>query len=521
MAIADQISPALEIPGAPGRLGQPSSHPDSMHSRRMQFLAATVLFLSYAYFFSGAGWNQDTRFDLTRALVEQHSVIIDSFQANTGDKSFRDGHYYCDKAPGLSLAAVPVWAVVRAFIRAEGKNPSYPPAVRHGMYVSTLITVALPTVLALSLLFSIAIEMGVSIDAAAFALLAVGLGTPLWCYSALFWGHAAAGAFLVFAFAAARKLAKPDCSHPLWFALLVGLAGGCATLIEYPAGPPAAILAGYALLNAWQARPGKILHVAAAIFAGAMACVAVLCAYNRVAFGSIFALSYQYNPDVTQLMQRGFLGVTYPKPAVLFQLLFNLSYGHGLLPLAPVLLGALPGLFLMWRGNHRRDALILLAVPAYYLLFNSAYPDWTGGYTYGPRYLGAGILFLALPLAVTWTAANRPTRFLLAALAAIGSALALIAVSTNPLVKSEWRYPLRVSGRAFLHGKLPMENLSQITNAGIHLFDLRGLFSLLPLAGLWLLALLTAVYLRNNAQPRAVRPTYLKTATTPANAEIN
>ena len=520
MAIGCQIS-ALEIPGAPGRLDQPSSHPDSMHSRRIQFLAATVLFFSYAYFFPGSGWNQDTRFDLTRALVEQHTVIIDSFHENTGDKSFRDGHYYCDKAPGLSLAAVPVWAVVRAFIRAEGKNPSYPPAVRHGLYVSTLITVALPTVLALSLLFSIAIEMGASTNAAAFALLAVGLGTPLWCYAALFWGHAAAGAFLVFAFASARKLAKPGCSHPLWFALLVGLAGGCATLIEYPAGPPAALLAGYALLNTWQARPGKMLRAAGAIFAGAMACVAVLCTYNRVAFGSIFALSYKYNPDVTQLMQRGFLGVTYPKPAILFQLLFNLSYGHGLLPLAPVLLGALPGLLLIWKRNHKSDALMLLALPVYYLLFNSAYLDWTGGYTYGPRYLGAGLLFLALPLAITWTAANRPTRFLLATLAAIGSALALVTVSTNPLVNSAWRYPLRVSGRAFLHGKLPMENLSQITNAGIHLFDLRGLRSLIPLAILWLLALVAAVYLRKIERTSRVGHPHLKMSGVPASAEIN
>jgi hypothetical protein len=520
MAIAYQVSPALELPGRPGRLREHASHPDSIGSRRLQFLAATVLFLSYAYFFSGFGWNQNTRFDLTRALVEQHTVRIDSFEDNTGDKSFRDGHYYCDKAPGLSLAAVPVWAAVRAVIRAAGRNPSSRPSVRKGLYASTLVTVALPTILALWLLCSIAIEMGASPSAAAFALLALGLGTPLWCYADLLWGHAAAGAFLVFAFAAARKLGKPGCPHSLWLGLLVGLAGGCATLVEYPAAPAAALLAGYALLNAREARLRQILRAAGGIFAGAMACVAVLCTYNRVAFGSALALSYKYNPDVTQLMQRGILGVTYPKPTILFQLLFNLSHGHGLLPLAPVLLGALPGVILIWKNNYKRDALMLLAVPAYYLLFNSAYLDWTGGYTYGPRYLGAGLFFLALPLAITWTASNRQTKFVLAALAMIGSVFALVSLSTNPLVHSEWHYPLKELARAFVSGKMPMDSFGQGSNAGIQ-FGLYGLRSLVPLVVLWLLALITAVYLRKNEQAGGVRPGRLKISRSPVSVEIN
>ena len=73
-------------------------------------LIAAVLFLSYAYFYQGTGWNQDSHFALARALVERHTVSIDHYQNTTGDKAYYEGHYYSDKAPGLSLAALPAVA---------------------------------------------------------------------------------------------------------------------------------------------------------------------------------------------------------------------------------------------------------------------------------------------------------------------------------------------------------------------------------------------------------------------------
>lgn len=168
-----------------------------------------VLFCSYAYFESGKGWNQDSRFDLTRALVEQHSVKIDSYHANTGDSAFFEGHFYSDKAPGLSLLATPVWALIRVGARSARKDPDSTDITRLGLYLAGLVTVALPTALALALLFLEALEMGSSVGGAVFGAVALGLGTPLWCYATLFWGHAASGAFLVFAFVAARVSRGP------------------------------------------------------------------------------------------------------------------------------------------------------------------------------------------------------------------------------------------------------------------------------------------------------------------------
>ena len=68
----------------------------------------------YAYFYQAGGWNQNARFDLVRAIVERGTLRIDAYESNTGDKAERDGHLYSDKAPGVSLTALPMYAAVHA-----------------------------------------------------------------------------------------------------------------------------------------------------------------------------------------------------------------------------------------------------------------------------------------------------------------------------------------------------------------------------------------------------------------------
>ena len=76
--------------------------------------AALVALLlgTYAYFYQAGGWNQNSRFDLVRAMVEDHALRIDRFEKNTGDDSVRAGHHYCDKAPGASWLCTPPYAVM-------------------------------------------------------------------------------------------------------------------------------------------------------------------------------------------------------------------------------------------------------------------------------------------------------------------------------------------------------------------------------------------------------------------------
>ena len=68
-------------------------------SRRDMLLVGAALLVAQAYFYQGGGWNQNSRFDLARALVERGGVRIDDYAQNTGDKAVFEGHTYSDKAP--------------------------------------------------------------------------------------------------------------------------------------------------------------------------------------------------------------------------------------------------------------------------------------------------------------------------------------------------------------------------------------------------------------------------------------
>src|SRR5258708_7418524 len=89
-------------------------------------LIGIVTFVSYAYFYQGGGWNQNSRFDLVRAILERGTLRIDAYRENTEDKTVANGHFYSDKAPGLVLLAVPAAAASRPVLRVAGVDPGSP-----------------------------------------------------------------------------------------------------------------------------------------------------------------------------------------------------------------------------------------------------------------------------------------------------------------------------------------------------------------------------------------------------------
>src|SRR2546425_5291453 len=207
------------------------------HKRAL--LIAMVLFVSYAYFYAGGGWNQNSRFDLIRAIVEQGTLRIDAYHDNTRDKAIFRGHYYSDKAPGLALLGVPIVAVARPVLRAAGVDPGSPRGLVGLSYVATVFTLALPAALATACLFLVALRLGATVGGAAFAALSLGLGTPMWAYTTALFGHALAGACLLFSFSAA--LSFPQTGSPMadpFFGVPGGVAAGGGTVYANPAPTP-------------------------------------------------------------------------------------------------------------------------------------------------------------------------------------------------------------------------------------------------------------------------------------------
>src|SRR5450432_4745408 len=102
---------------------------NSSSHRKIAVLLGLVTFLSFTYFYEGGGWNQNSRFDLLRAIVERHTLQIDAYHENTEDKAHFNGHYYSDKAPGLVFLAVPFVVIARPALRVVGVDPGAPRGV--------------------------------------------------------------------------------------------------------------------------------------------------------------------------------------------------------------------------------------------------------------------------------------------------------------------------------------------------------------------------------------------------------
>ena len=229
------------------------------------------LFLSFAYFYQAGGWNQNSRMDLVWAITRDGTIRIDDYHLNTGDKVLYNGHYYSDKAPGLSLAAAPFVAAAPFGVVAES-------------YVATVAGAALPTALAALLLYWLALQFGASEGGASFAAVTFGVGTPAFAYATLFFGHALATACLMAAFAAAFALqTEKGLRRDLLLGGAAGLACGWATVTEFPSAPAAAIIAGLALAHARSGGPRRLLAVAVAAAVAAAAVAAVVAVAVAVA----------------------------------------------------------------------------------------------------------------------------------------------------------------------------------------------------------------------------------------------
>ena len=159
------------------------------------------------------------------------------------DKSVYGGRFYSNKAPGLSLAAVPAYAAVRVFTGAA--RPANATTV---FYLVRLLTVTAVSIAALFALARRLVKSAADPRWAPLILFGVAFGTPFLVYARSFFSHAWTAALLYLAF---------ECLHrekeEAWHAPLAGFLAGWAVLSEYPA----AVVAVLLLLDASWRRPWR------------------------------------------------------------------------------------------------------------------------------------------------------------------------------------------------------------------------------------------------------------------------
>ena len=411
-----------------------------MIDRRGALALALLVWLSCAWFGSWEGNpNNATRLFAAISLVEDGDATIDEFAPLTIDKARFGTHAYLDKAPGMTLMALPaVWLADRATgddarrHRLSLADDGFARFLRLRLRLAAASGPALLTAVAAALLYDLALALTGSAAAALFAACGYALGTPIWGWSTTIFGHAAVAALYVIAAWGIRRAG-------LRGALLTGLALGWAVVVEYQAVIAGAALGLWAAARWWR-RPDRWRLFGLAAAAGVTALLPLL-AYNLVAFATPFRLGYQ-GVVGWEGMNRGVFGLGLPDPGVVWEIVFGVR--RGLVWVAPVLVLAPPGLWLLAaRPATRGIGLATVAVTALCLLVNAAYVYWEGGNSTGPRLAMPMTGLLALGLAPFWAGlATRTGRGLAAALLALSIALNAAIASAQIFADPAFRFPI-------------------------------------------------------------------------------
>lgn len=429
--------------------------------RRTAALLFILIWLSCAWFGS---WpfnpNNSTRMFAAIAIAETGDARIDPFADMTIDKARFDGHYYLDKAPGMTLAAIPAVGLANTI---TGIRSSDVQRVFEGAGLSQYLTlrqrivtagfVALLTALAAVALLDLVGGVTGHRGAGLFAALAYGLGTPIWGWSTTLFGHAPVAALLVIGSWAIWRGTNGE-RHRDRYAALAGVALGWALVVEYSALLTALPIGLWAL---WRTRhwssPDRLRSYAVTAVAGTIALLPLL-GYNLLAFGTPFRLGYSGVVGF-EGMQQGLFGLTYPKIDVLAAI--TLGSRRGMLWVAPVILLAPFGLWSLLRRVPTRDIGILaLAIVVIAFLYNASYAYWDGGNSTGPRHALPALGFLAIGIGALWANADRWERALATVLLLVSIAINLMIASTEVMAPADIVDPLRelLWQRLFLNGQL-------------------------------------------------------------------
>ena len=379
-----------------------------------------ILLGSYAFFWHARDWNVSSRLMLTYALVDRGTVSINGLEDHTRDRARLGDRFYSDKQPGFSLLAVPVYAVGKSVFGL----PAHPlerkgPTLTHWTsdYWITLFTSGLLSALAGALLVVLSMDLGCGPRRALLIGLAYGLAMPAYVYATLSVGHQATAFLLLGAFASLRKAAGG--SRPRAWGGLAGLMAAMAAVVELQVGPASAVL-GFYLIFLVMAR--RVPPSCLATFAlGASVPTAMLLVYNVAAFGSPFDMGY-FHEDLAEFRKvhgaanpLGLRGIDWARTP-------DLLWGEhrGLLVFAPILLLTPLGLIALAVRKRWETLIVSVSICLAVFLVNLSYPEWTGGWSTGPRLLVPLLPFAILPVAALLAEGWRSVTALAIVLAIVG-----------------------------------------------------------------------------------------------------
>ena len=346
-----------------------------------EWLVLALIALGTLPLVSVSGAQDSSRLAVSDSIILRGAVNIDPYWRLTIDRAFAGGNWYSDKAPGIALLALPAVAVVRL---------AAPPLVtsssgRHQIWLSRWPLWAVRIwgggLAFLGLVFLAGrVAEGLIARAGAPVAATLGVGTMVGSLGPTLFGHVPDALALLAAYIVATRARRPR--DLVW----VGLLAGIGVLFEYPAGLAALVL----LFYAWR-RGGHRAAIATVI--GAVPPAIVLGAYDWLAFGAPWRLSYRYTDNMfTPQQQQNLFGVGLPSGHGIWTLLLD---GHGLILVSPVLLAAIAGLVRFGRLRPL-EAWTAGAIALVFASYTAGYFLPNGGLSPGPRFATVALPFLLL-----------------------------------------------------------------------------------------------------------------------------
>jgi hypothetical protein len=315
------------------------------------------------------------------------------------DRASHGGHFYSDKAPGMSVLELPVVAAV--------DFPETPDLwIADGWELWSVRVLSAGIAFLVGAFLVGRISEGLAPGYGGASLVTFALGTLVAPFAGANLGHVAAGTLGLGALALAWR------RHPA----AAGLVAGLAISVEYQSAFLVVVLAVYAALRGLRALGTFAL--------GLLPGVVLLGLYNWAAFDAPWRLSYRYvAPEFQAEQSGGFFGIHAPYAHAVREVFVG---ERGLLVISPVVVAAAAGLVLLGR-RYRAEALACGLVVLAFVLLSCGYFDPYGGASPGPRFLVPALPFLALGLGPAFARWFLPT-----------AALALVSVVTMTAATLIW-----------------------------------------------------------------------------------
>jgi len=299
---------------------------------------------------------------VAESLVAYHSWAVPAELGLPG----RGGQFFCKWYPLQSVLAVPLVAV------ATEAAPILRLPVH---YLAAILSLVLPiifTAVTAGLVGLISLHLGSSAAGARFAALAYAFGTIALAYARTFYAEP----LLALLTAAAILAALASSPQQIVYAALCSM---LAVLAK-----PTGILVGLVIAAYLLAKTRSVkLSVIPAL--GSFVGLLLYCGYNDMRFDHPLMFGQPWSFRL-QAIPEGFTGLL-------------LSPGRGLIWYCPTMVFGVAA-FLKAKKSNFLDALLPVTIFAGFLLLHSFWAFWSGGWSWGPRFLLPGIPGLAALLGV-------------------------------------------------------------------------------------------------------------------------